>query len=85
MVILRLVQLWSITHNFTDPENSLNTVWKVAVSGGTANVFMGTGEPEFRPVLDSGFDFSGNGLGQLVFDIKVNSIDAGRKPDRKNR
>ena len=60
---------------FTDPENSLNTVWSVAVSGGTANVFMGTVNLSSDPVLDTGFDFSGDGLGQLVFDIKVNSID----------
>lgn len=63
--------------NFTDPENSLNTIWKVAISGGTANVFMSTGDLSTDPVLDSGFDFSGAGLGQLVFDIKVNSISAG--------
>ncbi len=62
---------------FTDPENSLNTIWKVAISGGTANVFLGTGDLSANPVLDSGFDFSGAGLGQLVFDIKVNSIDVG--------
>jgi len=63
--------------NFTDPENALNTIWKVAISGGTANVFMGTGDLSTDPVLDSGFDFSGAGQGQLVFDLKVNSIDAG--------
>ena len=62
---------------FTDPDNALNTIWKVAVSGGTANVFLGTGNLSADPVLDSGFDFSGAGLGQLVFDIKVNSISAG--------
>ena len=62
---------------FTDPENSLNTVWSVAVSGGTANVFMGTVNLSSDPILDSGFDFSGDGFGQLVFDIKVNSIDPG--------
>lgn len=62
---------------FTDPENSLNTIWKVAVSGGTGNVFLGTGDLSSDPVLDSGFDFSGTGLGQLVFDIKVNSISPG--------
>ena len=62
---------------FTDPENALNTIWKVAISGGTGNVFLGTGNLSSDPVLDSGFDFSGTGLGQLVFDIKVNSIDPG--------
>jgi len=63
--------------NFTDPENSLNTVWKVEISGGVANVFLTTGDLSGDPVFDSGFDFSGAGNGQLVFDIKVNSIDAG--------
>jgi len=38
---------------------------------------MGTVDLSSDPVLDSGFDFSGDGLGQLVFDIKVNSIDPG--------
>jgi beta-glucanase (GH16 family) len=63
--------------NFTDPEDSSNTVWDVAISGGTANVFMGTTDLSADPVLDSGFDFSGAGLGQLVFDIKVISISPG--------
>jgi len=63
--------------NFTDPEDATNTIWKVAVSGGTANVFMSTGDLNTDPFFDSGFDFSGAGLGQLVFDIKVNSIDPG--------
>jgi len=62
---------------FTDPEDSNNTVWHVAISGGTANVFLGTGDLSVDPVLDSGFDFSGAGVGQLVFDIKVNSISPG--------
>ena len=62
--------------NFIDPADSSNTVWRVSVSGGTADVFMGTGDLSSDPVLDSGFDLSGPG-GQLVFDIKVNSISPG--------
>ena len=63
--------------NLTDPEDSSNTIWDVSISGGTANVFMGTGDLSTDPVLDSGFNFSGAGLGQLVFDIKVISISPG--------
>jgi beta-glucanase (GH16 family) len=63
--------------NFTDPDDSSNTVWNVSISGDTGNVFMGTGNLSSDPVLDSGFDFSGAGFGQLVFDIKVISITPG--------
>ena len=63
--------------NFTDPDDSSNTVWNVSISGDTGNVFMGTGNLSSDPVLDSGFDFSGVGFGQLVFDIKVISITPG--------
>ena len=61
--------------NFTEPSG--NTLWHVAVSGGTANAYLGTANLGANPVLDSGFDLSGAGLGQLVFDIKVNSLSAG--------
>jgi len=63
--------------NFMDPEDAGNIVWRFSVSGGTANVFLGTGNLSSDPVLDSGFDLSGDGNEQLVFDIKVISIDAG--------
>ena len=59
---------------FTDPEDSSNTIWHVAVSGGIANAYLGTADLSSDPVLDSGYDLSGAGLGQLIFDIKVNSI-----------
>ena len=62
--------------NYVDPADAGNTVWRVSVSGGVANVFMGTEDLSSDPVLDSGFDLSGPG-GQLVFDIKVNSISPG--------
>ena len=63
--------------NFADSDDSNNTVWNVSVSGGTGNVFLGTANLSTDPILDSGFDFSGMGDGQLVFDIKVNGIDVG--------
>ena len=63
--------------DFLDPDDAGNTVWNVDISGGTANVFLGTGDLSADPVVDSGFDFSGAGNGYLVFDIKVNSITAG--------
>ncbi len=63
--------------NYTDPGDSSNTVWNVAISGGTANAYMNTGNLSSDPILDSGFDLSGAGDGYLVFDIKVNTIDPG--------
>ncbi len=63
--------------NFTDPADPGNTVWHFSASGGVANIYLGTADLGADPVLDSGFDLSGAGLGQLVFDIKVNSLSAG--------
>ena len=63
--------------NFTDPDDSGNTVWRFSVTGGVANAYLGTGDLSSDPVLDSGFDLSGDGTGQLVFDIKVVSLSAG--------
>ena len=63
--------------NFTDPQDSSNTVWRFSVSGGVANIFMGTGNLSADPLLDDGFDLSGDGTGQLVFDIKVISLSPG--------
>jgi beta-glucanase (GH16 family) len=63
--------------NFTDPQDSLNTIWHFSVSAGTANAFLGTEDLSGNTVLDSGFDLSGDGQGQLVFDIKVDSISSG--------
>ena len=60
--------------NFTDPQDSSNTVWRFSVSGGVANIFLGTGNLGADPLLDDGFDLSGDGTGQLVFDIKVISL-----------
>ncbi len=63
--------------NFTDPDDSLNIIWHFSVTGGSANTFLGTENLSNHSVLDPGFDLSGNGQGQLVFDIKVDSISPG--------
>ncbi len=62
---------------FTDPGDPANTVWYVSISDGSANVYLGTADLSAHGLLDSGFDLSGGGLGQLVFDIKVNSLSPG--------
>ena len=63
------------TPSFTDPADPGNTVWEVFSTGGsTASVYLVTADLGADPLLDSGFDLSGAGLGQLVFDIKVNFI-----------
>jgi CxxC motif-containing protein (DUF1111 family)/predicted lipoprotein with Yx(FWY)xxD motif len=63
--------------NFVDPEDPGNTIWHVAVSGGIANAYLGTADLSSNSILDTGYDLSGSGLGQLVFDIKVISLSAG--------
>jgi len=63
--------------NFTDPEDATNTIWRVSVSNGIGNVYIGTDDLSGNPLLDTGFDLSGDGDALLVFDIKVNSIDPG--------
>lgn len=63
--------------NFTDPDDGSNTVWRVAIGGGVANVFLSTANLSGDPVFNTGFDLSGDGLGQLVFDFKLNSISSG--------
>ena len=65
-----------------DPDDPANTVWHVSVSGGVANVYLESEDLTEDPLLDTGFDFSGGGLGgdpvgEIVFDMFVNSIDAG--------
>lgn len=62
---------------FVDPDDANNTLWYVSISGGVANVYLGTANLDADPVLDTGFDLSGDGNGQLVFDIQVNSLSAG--------
>ncbi len=63
--------------DFTDPADASNTVWYFSSSGGVANAFLETADLSNDPILDSGFDLSGGGLGQLVFDIQVNSLSPG--------
>jgi len=63
--------------NLTDPEDASNNIWYVAVSGGIGNAYLGTQDLSASNILDTGFDFSGMGDGQLVFDIKVNSLTPG--------
>jgi len=67
---------------FPDPDDAANTVWHVSVANDVANVFLGTQDLSADPLLDSGFDFSGGGLGgdpvgEIVFDMQVNSITPG--------
>jgi len=66
----------------TDPDDPSNTVWHVSVSGGVANVYLQSQDLTDDPLLDTGFDFSGSGLGgdpvgEIVFDMFVNSVTAG--------
>jgi beta-glucanase (GH16 family) len=60
--------------NFTDPEDASNTVWRFSVRGGVANIFLGTGDLSADPLLDDGFDLSGDGNGMRLFDITVISL-----------
>jgi len=67
---------------FPDPDDAANTVWHVSVAGDVANVFLGTQDLTADPILDSGFNFSGGGLGgdpvgEIVFDMQVNSMTPG--------
>lgn len=71
---------------FVDPEDPENTVWRVGVSGGIANVLL-TGE-EFtdNPLLETGFDFSGfrgsggpgtEPVGEIAFEMEIVSMTPG--------
>jgi beta-glucanase (GH16 family) len=77
---------------FVDPDDPENIIWHVAVSGGVANAYLESEaksddpeDPAYDPILQTGFDFSGNRLGDLggypvgevAFDMLVNSIDEG--------
>jgi len=72
---------------FTDPDDPENTVWRVAVSGGVANAYLASQDLTEDPILDTGFDFSGNRLGgigeepvgEVVFDMWVEQIDMDTK------
>ncbi|MDH3401477.1 MAG: putative glycoside hydrolase, partial [Chromatiales bacterium] len=68
-----------------DPDDATNTVWHVAISGGPANVYLESQDLADDPLLSTGFNFSGNRnvgpggdpVGEIVFDMMVNSIDVG--------
>ncbi|MDH4072519.1 MAG: family 16 glycosylhydrolase, partial [Gammaproteobacteria bacterium] len=67
---------------FPDPDDATNTVWHVSISGDVANVFLASEDLAADPLLDTGFDFSGKGLGgepvgEIVFDMRVNTITEG--------
>jgi len=67
---------------FQDPDDAENTVWRVSIAGDVANVFL-TGEDLTNdPLLDTGFDFSGEGLGggplgEVAFDLNIVSATPG--------
>ena len=67
---------------FPDPDDAANTVWHVSVAGDVANVLLTGEDLTADPLLDTGFDFSGGGLGgdpvgEIAFDMQVNSITPG--------
>ncbi|MBT3899608.1 MAG: family 16 glycosylhydrolase [Gammaproteobacteria bacterium] len=71
---------------FQDPDDAENTVWRVEISGATSNVYLGSEVfDDESSVLKTGFNFSdnrlggegGDGVGELAFDMKVNSLSDG--------
>ncbi|MGD9258791.1 MAG: family 16 glycosylhydrolase, partial [Gammaproteobacteria bacterium] len=70
---------------FVDPDDPENIVWHVAVSGGVANAYLESEDKTDDPLLETGFNFSGNRrgdvggypVGEVAFDMQVNSIEEG--------
>ena len=71
---------------FQDPDDAENRVWRVEISGATSNVYLGSEVfDDESSVLKTGFNFSdnrlggegGDGVGELAFDMKVNSLSDG--------
>jgi beta-glucanase (GH16 family) len=67
---------------FPDPDDAENTVWHFNVSGVVANTYLASQDLTEDPLLDTGFDFSGGGLGgdpvgEVAFDMRVNSFTSG--------
>ncbi|MFT5132881.1 MAG: beta-glucanase (GH16 family), partial [Gammaproteobacteria bacterium] len=71
---------------FQDPDDAANTIWKVEISGATSNVFLGSEVfTDEDSLLKTGFDFSdnrlsgdgGDSVGEVAFDMKVNSLSEG--------
>ncbi len=59
-----------------DPDDGTNTVWHFAVAGNVANAYLTSEDLSAHEILDTGFDFSGgNSVGEIVFDMRVNSVD----------
>lgn len=66
---------------FQDPDDAENTVWHVSVQGDVANVFLASEDLTADAILDTGFDLSSAAVpapvGELVFDMQVNSMTPG--------
>ena len=67
---------------FPDPDDAENTVWRVSVAGDVANVYLQGEDKSSDVLLDTGFDFSGSGLGgdpvgELAFDLNIQSATPG--------
>jgi len=71
---------------FQDPDDAENTVWRVEISGATSNIFLGSEVfTDESSLLKTGFNFSdnrlsgvgGDGVGEVAFDMKVNSLSDG--------
>ncbi len=58
-----------------DPGDPANTAWHFAVAGDVANIFLASQDLSNDELLATGFDFSGDAVGEVVFDMRVNSID----------
>ena len=68
---------------FQDPDDAENTVWRVEISGATSNIYLGSEVfTDESSLLKTGFNFSdnrlsgvgGDGVGEVAFDMKVNSL-----------
>jgi beta-glucanase (GH16 family) len=73
---------------FQDPDDASNTIWRVEISGATSNVFLGSEVfTDETSLLKTGFDFSdnrlsgdgGDSVGEIAFDMKVNSLSEGAR------
>jgi len=64
--------------DFADPTDAANSVWHLAISGDVANAFLSSEDKTEDALLDTGFNFmGGQNLGDLVFDMQVNSLSEG--------
>ena len=61
----------------TDPVDPSNTAWHFSVSGDVANIYLASQNLDEDPLLNTGFDFSGEAVGEVAFDLYVNSIGPG--------